>query len=99
MTDQPQSDLFSYVPARASDPPTARAAAESINIPRLERVVLDALAQYGPMTSHETAEATGLELVTVSPRFAPLRDKGLIEDSGEKRLGRSRRLSIVWRLA
>jgi len=45
----------------------------------------------GDATSHELAERLGLSLVTVSPRLAPLRRKGLVVEAG-RRDGRT-----VWR--
>jgi DNA-binding MarR family transcriptional regulator len=96
-----QGDLFDprnhY---RRTDPETSREAAESLDLPALEKVVLDAIKKHGPSTTTEIAEATGLDLVSVSPRPARLCAKGLVRDSGEKRVppGKTRR-SIVWELA
>ena len=49
------------------------------------------------MTSEEVAEALDMTRVTVSPRFAPLKRKGLVYDSGERRKGLSGRPAIVWK--
>lgn len=96
MSERP--DLFSYVPARRTDPDTSRDAAKSINVTGLEQLVLEALADR-PMTSYELAEHLHLSLVTVSPRLRPLCDKGLVEDSGERRRNPSSwRNCAVWRL-
>lgn len=85
---------------RRNDPDTSKAAAYSVDVPPLEKVVLDYLTKYrlGGATTHEIAEATGIDLVTISPRIRPLVEKGLVEDSGHKRKGRSGRKSIVWKL-
>ncbi len=97
-------DLFAHHPAlaRSTDPGTSRAAAASVssNANRLEKIVLDAVkASVDGLTSHELAEATGLSLVTVSPRLRPLTNKGLIVDSQIRRAGTSGRQSIVWKPA
>jgi predicted transcriptional regulator len=83
-------------PARRTDPETSHEAARSINITRLEKVVLDAFISHGEMTTHELAQVTSLELVTVSPRVRPLVRKGLIRDSGRRKIGESGRPSIIW---
>ena len=78
--------------ARRSDPPTSHDAAARVDATRLEARVLEALAKY-PMTSRECADYLGLDLVTISPRFAPLERKGRIYRTTIKR-GRSQ----VWAL-
>lgn len=85
-------DLFAEpAHARRTDPATSHEAAASVDTTTLERLVLNALDTWGPMTMHQVATALRLDLVTVSPRFAPLRRKGLIESIG--RDGRR----TVWR--
>ena len=54
--------------------------------------MLEALA-VRPMTSRECADHLGLDLVTISRRFAPLKRKGQIRKTGETRSG-----SQVWAL-
>jgi len=78
---------------RADDPDTSRAAAAGVNTAVLEQTVLDLLGRVGPSTTHELADMSEIQLVSISPRIAPLRRKGLVEASGEKRAG-----STVWRL-
>lgn len=89
-----QLDVFSdYAPrARRSDPDTSRAAAAKVSGETLAARVLAELAK-GSATTHELAERLGLSLVTVSPRLAPLRRKGLVVAVG-RRDGR-----MVWRVA
>jgi predicted transcriptional regulator len=84
--------------ARKADPPTAKAAARSVDATDLEQAVLAALLTNGPMTTHEVARYLNRELVTVSPRMAPLVRKGLVQDSTLRREGPSGRKSIVWRI-
>lgn len=106
-------DLFGDTPypppeqakARITDPDTSHAAARSIDavIPQMERAVLDDLIRRGDGggTWNEIAETTGIDKATVSPRFKPLLEKGLIETrerDGEtiKRPGYSGRSQLVW---
>ena len=95
-----QQKLFEKSPdpgrARRADPPTAKAAAKSVNSTELETIVLDMLRV--PATTHEIADSTGIALVSISPRMAPLVKKGLVQDSGLRREGPSGRKSIVWSL-
>ena len=91
-----QASLFDApIPVRRTDPATSREAAEAIveQLPRLEAVVLEAVTAAGKRgaTSHEIADATGLSLVTVSPRLRPLARRGKVIESGQRRDGR-----IVW---
>lgn len=91
-------DLFSWTPARRTDPRTSHDAAASINMPMLEAAVYGCLKAHGPCTSFEVADILRLSLVTVSPRLRPLADKGLVRDSGERRLGQSGRKQTVWEI-
>ncbi len=92
--------LFSYVPARRSDPETSHGAGVAIDqhLPALERLVLKALRDRGTAgaTSEEIADDLDLPRVTVSPRLRPLANKGLIRDSNTRRPGLSGRPGIVW---
>lgn len=74
---------------RSTDPPTSREAAAvvSADITNLEGYVVRALIERGPSTDKEIADWLGRERVTVSPRMAPLRRKGVIEKTGEIRDG------------
>lgn len=101
-----QLDLLEYTSpahaaARHTDPATSHEAAQSLTtqyVTEREWAVLDALKLFGPCTIEEVTQHTGLSLVTVSPRFRPLVRKGMIADSGERRLNASGRKAIVWRL-
>lgn len=66
--------------ARATDPVTSVHATADVDGGALAAKVLAWLRERGVSggTSHEAAEALGLSLVTVSPRFAPLARVGLI---------------------
>lgn len=93
-----QYNIFDYLAARKSDPQTSHDAAKSVNTTALEAAVYGCLKAHGPKTSFEIADILRLSLVTVSPRLAPLRDKGLIKDSGVRRIGESGRGRIVWEI-
>lgn len=96
-----QLDLLSWEqPAlsRRNDPDTSKKAAAGVGTTMLEAAVFGCLKAHGPKTSFEIADILRLSLVTVSPRLAPLRDKGLIRDSGVRKLGESGRGRIVWEI-
>ena len=77
--------------ARNTDPASAHSAAAHIgrSALRLQEIVEQCLREYGPQTTHEIAERTGLTVVTVSPRIKPLRLLGRVRASGDRREGRS----------
>ena len=83
--------------ARANDPATSKGKRK---VNKYEQAVLTMLngGHYEPRpqggTGKEIAQATGHPLNCITPRFAPLRRKGLIKDSGIKR-----DKQIVWVLA
>jgi len=85
--------------ARNTDPGTSHAAAASVRATDLESRVLEAIryCEPGGATSSELESLTKLTNQSLTPRFAPMRRKGLIYDSGEKRKGESGRMQIVWR--
>lgn len=101
-----QISLQTPARARRADPPTSKLAAADVHVEELEDRVLRALrlsrtaargSNLHGMTTHELAWLLKVELVSISPRLKPLADKGLVEDSGERRRGDSGRNSIVWR--
>ena len=86
--------------ARHSDPQTSHDAAAGIKekLPRLESMVLKSITsgQTRGMNSYEIELATGLPNESCTPRYAPLRRKGFILDSGLRRPGKSGKGQIVW---
>lgn len=82
--------------ARSTDPGTSHIAAGECSAGSLEMLVLAALKK-GPATMHDVALSTGVSLVSVSPRFAQLRRKGFLVDSG-LRDTTSRMPRTIWRL-
>jgi hypothetical protein len=88
--------------ARANDPATSKGKRK---VNKYERAVLDMLRggtngypiapiKSWALTGKEIAAQSGHPLNCITPRFAPLRRKGLIKDSGTKR-----DKQIVWVLA
>ena len=89
--------------ARSTDPSTSHAAAKSINASKLESLVLACLSNHGPMTAEQVALQVNRTLQTITPRFAPLCDKQMIEkvmtpDGYKKERSRvTGRLRLVYR--
>jgi len=80
----------------ASD--TSIEAAQSIDLPKLERMVLNAIreAKKQGLTQDELlAKFNSYSYSSITARPAALKRKGLIVDSGERRLGRSTRKQAV----
>jgi len=92
--------------ARRTDPETSHAAAKSVEseATRLENIVYEATKKRGDLglTWDEAALETGLPPASVSPRWKPLRAKGMIKAKTDqfgntvKRAGASGRGQIVW---
>lgn len=82
--------------ARRTDPTTSRAAATSVKTKTLQKMILEALKEVGPMTTEELAAVLQETIVTVSPRMRPLVNLGLVKDSGQTRANNSGRNAIVW---
>lgn len=69
--------------ARRTDPETSRQAAIDLgDTTPIEQRVLDCLRHNGRCTAHDVARLLNLELVTVSPRMAPLERAGKVERAG-----------------
>lgn len=96
--DVEKPDYDDRAHARASDPDTSKAAAAAVDMPKRQAEVLATLAGFPgrQATMQMVAKAMGVELVNVSPAFAPLRRKGKIVDSGERWKGETGRRRIVW---
>lgn len=78
---------------------TSRAAADSlcsVTLGRLERVVLEWLAEHGPATDEEIIAGTGLNPSTARPRRVSLVRYGMVAEAGEKP-ARSGRNATVWK--
>lgn len=88
-----QPDLFTSAHYRRTDPATSRDAARSVHANELEKTVEQWMLKQGTRggNSLEMAEATGLDRVSLSPRFKPLEKAGTLIRTTERR-GRSQ----VW---
>ena len=82
---KPLQESFEFAGARNTDPQTSHDAAARVDGKGLCEMVLTYLLTVEDATAHEVAEALGLSLVTVSPRFKPLEGMRLIERTGERR--------------
>jgi hypothetical protein len=78
---------------RKDAPITSIEAAEAIDTTRLERIVYEVIASYpnGCIQDQVLASLPDLAYSSVTARFSALLRKGLIEDTGETRRGRSGR--------
>lgn len=89
--------------ARHSDPITSHLAADSVTgIRASQRMILGALERHGPGTDEDIYrwlkdEGHSISLSGARTRRSELVRLGLVEDSGEKQMLSTRRLSIVWR--
>ena len=85
--------------ARKSDPDTSKEAAAKVDVKKTEYLVLIAIRDSGSQgcIAAELPDLTGLPLNSASARTRPLANKGLIRDSGERRLGPNGRNQIVWK--
>ena len=82
---------------RATDPDTAVEAAYSVHVAPIEIAIMDVIRDATDgCTAHEVSEKLShIPLNTLTPRFETLARKGLIEDSGNRRPGRSGRMQRV----
>ena len=94
------AEKYPAVAGSKGEAETGKEAAASMNphLGRLQRLVADTVKSSGEngMTPEDLCEATGLERTTVQPRTSELRAKGILRDSGLRRLNRSRKRAIVW---
>ena len=96
-------DLFDRANARRSDPDTSHNAADNMTEVRLSELAQAALICIGRhpegITAQDMAVETGYDHNTISPRLRPLANKGLIHDSGERRIPVGKhRPTIVWKI-
>jgi hypothetical protein len=85
--------------ARREDPATSKEAAITVNSAALEVLVVDALRSNPDASIQDVVEITGERYRSISPRFAPLRRKGLIYVSGKKKAVQTGRTVQTWRAA
>lgn len=81
---------------------TSKAAAKAVapKLGRLQNLVLSAIAERGAfgLTTDECAALLGVDRGSIQPRTSELRRKGLIVDSGRRRLNATKIRAIVWTL-
>ena len=100
-----QADLFSFFGSdpktlvRSSDPDTSQAAAASVNSTQLEKMVYEAICTYpdGCISDQLLERFSGFPYSSITARYRALLDKGFIEDTGERRKGRSNKNQRVMR--
>ena len=88
--------------ARHDSPDTSKAAASLVSLTKLEAMVLDAIASYGPpgcISDEIRRKYPTIPYSSITARFAALMDRGLIEDTGQRRKGGSSRMQRVVRLS
>lgn len=90
--------------ARSTDPQTSKNAITETSATHLEQLVLAAIRFFPNGCIGEDIERllSHIPYRTVSPRFRPLIEKGLVLDTGEKRKassGRSQRLMLAAEVA
>jgi hypothetical protein len=83
--------------ARTDDPDTSHEAAETVDVSKLQFLVLNAIAQFPEGATAEDVEKALPQhrWNTITPRFAPLMRSGAIVDTGLRRkasTGRSQRV-------
>jgi hypothetical protein len=93
--------IYPHSPGFKGSAETSRQAAEAIapQLGRLQRLVNDAVKARGTygLTPEEASEVLGIERVSLQPRFSECKAKGLIVDSGRRRLNpSSRKRAVVW---
>ena len=104
MNENRQDALFLPAAARRHDPDTSKAARDGLlttgAAAALERRVLVALVELGGQgTNEQAAIQSGIDLQSISPRFAPLERRGLIERTDARAKSyTSNRQRIVWGL-
>ena len=94
------TDLFSPEHmARCTDPDTSKAAAAQLDPTKLENEVLTVIKTFGKdgcISDQVESILSHIKCSSLTPRYAGLVKKGLIQDSGQRRVARSNRQQIVW---
>lgn len=79
---------------RVTDPDTSYSAGLSIDTTEMEGIVYRAIKSFGfsgCISDDVMEKLPTIPLVSISPRYRPLLDKGYIIDTGERRPGKSGR--------
>jgi len=86
--------------ARHDSPDTSRVAAKSVDTSRLEQLVLETIkgfGEHGCISDDVLSAYSHLPYSSVTARYRALLDKGLIEDTGQRRPGKSGKPQRVMR--
>jgi len=86
---------------RTNDPDTSRDAAYSVDTTKLEALVFNTIKRFsrgGCIQDDVLKKLPGYPYSSVTARFRALLDKSLIEDTGDRRPGRSGRMQRVLRV-
>lgn len=83
---------------RNVDTSLAAAVALAPKLGRLQQMTLEAIQAAGwrGLTADELAAHLGMDRWSIQPRTSELKRKGLIRDSGLRRMNASRKMAIVW---
>lgn len=85
---------------RRDDPSTSFEAAVKVDTTKLENLVYAAIKEYGQggcISDQILSQFSHLPYSSVTARYRALLDKGLIEDTGQRRAGRSGRPQRIMR--
>ena len=84
-------DLMAF--ARKTDPQTSKEAAKTVDVNKMEQLVLDVIKSFpnGCISQDVESALAQYRASSITPRYRPLMKKGLIVDTGEKRPGFSGR--------
>lgn len=89
-----------YKMVRTTDPDTSVDAAINLDVTKLEKIVLDAIAMFGRFgaTMDEIDQFLSIRTSSITPRFKPLIDKGLVTVDGRTKKGlySNRQQRIHW---
>lgn len=94
-------DRYPDFPGHRSNTDTSIDAAIAIapKLGRLQRMVSEAVKGRGVygLTPEEAADLLNMDRVSVQPRFSELKRKGVLVDSGKRRINpSSRKRAVVW---
>ncbi|WP_231031385.1 hypothetical protein [Sphingomonas sp. IC-56] len=83
---------------RGIDTSIAAARDIEISVGHLQRIALRAIRAAGArgLTTNELAAAVRIHRDSIQPRTSELRERGLIRDSGARRLNTNGKRAIVW---
>lgn len=89
-------DLVTYPhSAGYADGDTSKKAAEKVDAKTLQRMVLNFMKGFEPMSADECAAFMHKSVLSIRPRFTELAKQGLIVDTGQRRRNASGRMAKV----